>query len=68
VQVGSEEILLDDARRVVGNAQAAGHPARLELYDKAWHGWQNLGEDVTEARQAAENAAAFLREHLSVSA
>ncbi|MCR8724636.1 alpha/beta hydrolase [Frigidibacter sp. ROC022] len=64
VQVGSEEILFDDARRVVEAATKAGLTAQLDIYDKAWHGWQNLGAALPEAVDAARNAAAFLRRHL----
>jgi acetyl esterase/lipase len=64
VQVGSEEILLDDSRSLVEAARAAGMTAELEVYDKAWHGWQNMGAALPEAVEAARNAAAFLRRHL----
>jgi acetyl esterase/lipase len=64
VQVGSEEVLYDDAVRVVDKAKAAGLTAELEVYDKGYHGWQNLGETVPESAAAATNAAAFLRRNL----
>ncbi|MCB9659609.1 MAG: alpha/beta hydrolase [Polyangiales bacterium] len=36
-QVGGDEILLDDARLVVEQAQAAGVQATLQVYDRLWH-------------------------------
>jgi monoterpene epsilon-lactone hydrolase len=62
-QVGSEEILFDDARRVVDAAQRAGVMARLDVYDRAYHGWQNAGPDLPEAVAAAKSAARFVCEH-----
>lgn len=65
VQVGSEEILFDDASRVVERAKRSGVDARLEVYDQAYHGWQNAGPELPEAVEAAQNAARFAREHVT---
>lgn len=59
-QVGTEEVLYDDAVRIVEAASAAGCRAKLEVYDKGFHGWQNAGEAMPEAMEAARNAARFL--------
>lgn len=61
VQCGSEEILLGDARAVVETARAAGVNARLEIYERGYHGWQNAGDAIPEAADAARNNAAFVR-------
>lgn len=58
VQVGTEEILYDDAERLVQTARAAGLKAELASCEKGFHGWQNL--PVPEARAAAQRAAAFI--------
>lgn len=58
VQVGSEEILYDDAERFVAAARKAGVTAELDPYDKGFHGWQNL--PVPEARASARRAADFI--------
>lgn len=58
VQVGTEEILYDDAERLVQAARAAGLRAELAPCEKGFHGWQNL--PVPEARATAQRAADFV--------
>lgn len=64
LQVGTTELLLDDARRVHARATAAGTDSRLTLYDDVHHGWQMLSPLVPEARAALGEAATFIRGHL----
>jgi acetyl esterase/lipase len=64
LQVGSTELLRDDARRVHERVRAAGGESRLEVYDDVPHGWQMLDGLVPEARAALRQAAAFIAEHL----
>lgn len=63
LQVGSTEMLLDDARRVDRKIQAARGQSRLEIYDDLAHCWQMLYGFVPEARTALRQAASFMREH-----
>ena len=63
LQVGSTELLLDDARRVHQKIQAAGGRSRLEVYEDVAHCWQMLDGFVPEARAALRQAASFIREH-----
>ena len=63
IQVGSTEILLDDARGVHDKIRAAGGASRLEIYDDLPHGWQMLDGFVPEARVALKQAAEFIRAH-----
>lgn len=65
LQVGSTELLLDDARRVHDKIQAAGGASRLEIYEDVAHCWQMLDGLVPEARRALLQAASFINEHLS---
>jgi acetyl esterase/lipase len=37
IQVGSEEIVLDDARRLARRAETAGLAVRLQVYEGLWH-------------------------------
>ena len=67
IQVGSEELLYDDAARVVAKAKSAGVDARLEVYDQAFHGWQNR-RHLPEAIEASRSAALFALEHTTESA
>lgn len=64
LQVGSTELLLDDARRVHHKIREAGGESRLEIYEDLSHGWQMLDGFVPEARAALRQAASFIREHV----
>ena len=59
LHVGSWEILLDDSRRVVERARAAGTQATLETWPVVPHVWQLF--PMPEAGQSMRKAAAFLR-------
>ena len=65
LQVGSTELLLDDARRVHRKIQDANGLSRLEIYEDVVHCWQMLDGFVPEARAALRQAASFIREPLS---
>ena len=41
IQVGDDEILLDDSTRLAKNAEAAGVKADIEIFDGAFHVFQN---------------------------
>lgn len=62
VQVSGSEMLLDDARRWVNRARAAGSPARLQVWDDMVHVWQLFNPELPQANQALDEAAAFLAE------
>jgi epsilon-lactone hydrolase len=64
IQVGSEEILYDDAVRYAAHAHAAGHDVTLQEWTGMHHVFQlNVGE-LGAAREALDRAAEFLRRHL----
>lgn len=65
VHVGSEEVLLDDARRVVAHARAAGVDASLGVHDGLWHVFQVFSH-VPEARQSLRELAGFVRRTTTV--
>lgn len=48
IQVGSDEILLDDARAVAHRAATAGVAATLREWEGLWHCWQILGALIPE--------------------
>jgi monoterpene epsilon-lactone hydrolase len=62
VQASETEMLLDDARRYVNRARAAGSPARLQTWNHMLHVWQIFTPDLTEARQAFDEVGKFLAE------
>jgi acetyl esterase/lipase len=63
VQVGSEEILLDDARRLVGRARAAGTRAVLDEAPGQIHVFQAFAPYSGPARAAIGRIGRFIREH-----
>jgi acetyl esterase/lipase len=64
IQVGSAEILLDDAVRLAGAAGAAAVSTRLEIWPHMPHVWHGFGFMLDEGLEAMTGAGAFLRECL----
>jgi acetyl esterase/lipase len=64
LQVGSAELLLDDARRIDARARAAGGVSQLHVYDDLSHGWQMMDRLVPEADEALAEAAQFICSHV----
>jgi acetyl esterase/lipase len=60
-QAGSTEILLDDSRRCVERARAAGVAAELEVWKEMPHGWQGL-PFIPESQRALDHCADFVRQ------
>ncbi|MEM8536073.1 MAG: alpha/beta hydrolase [Chloroflexota bacterium] len=63
IQVGSDEVLLDDSTRLAAKAKNAGVPVQLEVWDgmwHVWHGWANVG--LPEADEAFEQIGRFVRQ------
>jgi epsilon-lactone hydrolase len=61
VQVGSEEILLDDSRRLEQRAQAAGVSVQLQVFDGMWHDFQAHVGVLPESGTALAGIGAFLK-------
>jgi acetyl esterase/lipase len=61
IQVSESEMLLDDARRFVNKARAAGSPARLQSWAGLLHVWQIMNPEVPEALEAFDQIAGFVR-------
>ena len=59
VQVGAEEVLLDDARMVAERAKSAGVDVTLSVYEKMWHVWQAVGI-LPEAKRAFAEIGEFV--------
>ena len=60
VQVGSNELLLDDARRYAAAAAARGGKVRLDIFDGLHHVFQRSTEKLSSARAALDEAAKFI--------
>lgn len=61
IQVGSNEILLDDAVRLAARAAADDVEVRLEVTPGATHVFQSYGEKLDEAGSALDAIGAFAR-------
>ncbi|KJK15128.1 alpha/beta hydrolase [Burkholderiaceae bacterium 16] len=59
VQASDKEVLLDDSRRLVERARAAGGAAELHVWRGVPHVWQLYHPFLPEARRALADAAAF---------
>ncbi|BAN26696.1 alpha/beta hydrolase fold domain-containing protein [Caballeronia insecticola] len=64
VQVGSDEILYDDALRYALRAHARGHDVTLQEWTGMHHVFQQNVAELEAARQALDFAAAFLHRHM----
>jgi monoterpene epsilon-lactone hydrolase len=62
IHVGSEEVLLDDARLLAERARAAGVEVTLEVYDRMIHVWHWFLPMLDEAQSAVEAIGRFVRE------
>lgn len=60
IQVGSAEILLDDATRLAAAAGAAGVETRLHVWPRMPHVWHAFGFMLGEGRDATAEAGAFI--------
>jgi acetyl esterase/lipase len=66
VQVGTDEMLLDDSRLFTQKAREAGHPVELEVWEGMIHVWHYLARFLPEGRQAIERIGHFLTENTSI--
>lgn len=64
LQVGSTELLLDDARTVHNKIQTSGGISELQIYDDLAHGWHLLDGLVPEARAALRQAVKFIARNI----
>jgi epsilon-lactone hydrolase len=64
IQVGSDEILHDDAARLAERLAAAGSTARLEIWPRMPHVWHLFAPMLPEARRAIGRIGSFLCEQL----
>jgi acetyl esterase/lipase len=66
MQVGDDEVLLDDTLRVAERARAAGVDVTLHVEPGAFHVYQWLAPDAPESHAALEQIGAFVRAHRSI--
>lgn len=68
IQVGSQEILLNDATRLADTARRDGVNTHLEIYNNLWHVFQVHSGQMGRATEAMQVAAEHVREHLTAPA
>jgi monoterpene epsilon-lactone hydrolase len=61
IQVGTDEILLDDSRRFAERAGRMGVSVRLDIWDEMIHVWHAYSRFVPEARKAIAAIGEFLK-------
>ncbi len=61
IQVGSDEILLDDSLALAAKARADGVDVSLRVWDGLWHVWPALGSLIPESGHAFDEIGEFLR-------
>jgi acetyl esterase/lipase len=66
VHVGNDEVLLDDSRRYVEQAVAAGVDAKLDVWEGMPHGFLSGIGNFDAAAQALDAIGAFLIEQLTI--
>jgi acetyl esterase/lipase len=63
IQVGTDELLLDDARRYAFAAAAQGGEVQLDIYEGLHHVFQRSVMELQGARNALDAAAIFMKRH-----
>jgi epsilon-lactone hydrolase len=63
IQVGSDEMLLDDAVRMADKLRAAGTKVTLDIWPRMPHGWHLYARLIPEGRHAIRRIAAFSQTH-----
>ena len=61
IQVGGEEILLDDSILLAEKARSAGVDVTLKIWDGMWHVWQALGDMIPENKKTFEEIGQFVQ-------
>ena len=64
IHVGSDEIMLDDSRRVAERAKAAGVEVTLEVWEGLWHVFHAFAYRLAEGKEAIEKIGQFIRKRL----
>lgn len=63
IQVGSDEVLLDDSVRLAESAKQAGVDVELDEWPGMWHVFQALVGSMPEATRAMQQGAEFITRH-----
>ena len=61
IQVGDDEILLDDSTRLAEKLEAAGIDVEIEIWPDMWHVFQMFIGKMPESRKAVEKIGRYIR-------
>ncbi|MCP4373133.1 MAG: alpha/beta hydrolase [Deltaproteobacteria bacterium] len=64
IQAGSDEVILDDSKRLAEQALEVGVEVTLDIWENMWHVWQLSGGLMPEATMALQKAGEFVRKHI----
>jgi acetyl esterase/lipase len=62
IQVGSREVVLEDARTIERHARNAGVLVKLDVWPGMVHVWQLFASALEEGRRAIEDVGWFIRQ------
>jgi len=63
IQVGTIEVLLDDARALAARGKTCGVEVTYEEWEGMFHGWQTMAALLPEGVQAIAHIGDFIRRH-----
>lgn len=66
IQVGTDELLVDDSMRLAKKAENDNVDVTLQVYDKLWHVFHLSARLMPEAKSAVSEFAAFIAKHFAV--
>lgn len=64
IEVGDDEVLLDDALHLAEHARAAQVPVELTVWEGLWHVFQQYASVLPEGQQSLENIGRFIRSQM----
>ncbi len=63
IHVGSDEMLLDDSKRVAAKARQDGVDVTLKIFDQMWHFFHVFYRLMPEAKAATKEVGEFIRKY-----
>lgn len=66
IQVGSDEILLNDSERLANKARSQGVRVTLEIYNSLWHVFQVHAGQLARATDAVQTAGQHIRSNMTL--
>ncbi len=63
IHIGTDDMLLDDSKRIAKKAEDAGVDVELKIYDNLWHVFHLSVKAMPEAKTAVAEIGAFIAKH-----